>query len=311
MSILGVTYHYVRPCSASVPGLRYLHLDDFKKQLDWLCSERRAIPREEFLAIARKEKEITDGFVLSFDDGLLDHYKFVLPELIKRGLWGSFYIPVGPYVTNRSLDVHLVHALLGVFGGQTILQHLENVVKELGINTKSQNGRSRYASADDDTAILEVKRKLNYDIDVNSRSEAIDKICKSLNFVLNPQDWYLSTSEMSEMASAGMIIGSHSMSHRPMSQLPASLQESEIHDSFDWIEKQLIDPMVRSFCYPYGGFDTFDSGTESILANAGSLWAFNTEEREILQQDVVERPQALPRIDCCNLPHGKARKYDS
>ena len=28
-------------------------------------------------------QKVTDGFVLTFDDGLLDHYDFVFPELMR------------------------------------------------------------------------------------------------------------------------------------------------------------------------------------------------------------------------------------
>ena len=311
MSILAVTYHYVRPDSPSAPRLRYLHLDNFRKQLDWLCENRRAISRDEFVSIAKGEIGVTDGFILTFDDGLLDHCKFVFPELVKRGLWGSFYIPVEPYISHRPLDVHLVHGLLGVFGGEKVLQVLEKIIQNSNVSVYGNRGSHRYTRADDEAAVLEVKRQLNYGIAVERRSEIIDGICEDLNFAMDPRDWYLSASEMNEMASAGMIIGSHSMSHRPMAQLSDEIQELEISKSFEWIEMHLENPMDRSFCYPYGGFDTFTPATESILNKNGSLWAFNNEEREILQSDFAERPQALPRIDCCNLPFGKAHKYDS
>ena len=311
MGILAVTYHYVRPDSPSAPRLRYLQLDNFKRQLDWLCDNRRAISCDEFVSIAKGEIEITDGFLLTFDDGLLDHYKFVFPELLKRGLWGAFYIPVEPYISHRPLDVHLVHCLLGVFGGEKVLKVLEKIVQNSNVSLDGIRGSHRYTSADDEAAVLEVKRQLNYGIAVERRSEIIDGICGALNYALDPRDWYLSSSEMNQMASAGMIIGSHSMSHRPMAQLSDEIQEFEISKSFEWIEMHLENSMARSFCYPYGGFDTFTSATESILNKNGSLWAFNTEEREILQKDFAERRQALPRIDCCNLPHGKSQKYTS
>ena len=311
MGILAVTYHYVRPDSPSAPRLRYLQLDNFKRQLDWLCDNRRAISCDEFVSIAKGEIGLTDGFLLTFDDGLLDHYKFVFPELLKRGLWGAFYIPVEPYISHRPLDVHLVHCLLGVFGGEKVLKVLEKIVQNSNVSLDGIRGSHRYTSADDEAAVLEVKRQLNYGIAVERRSEIIDGICGALNYALDPRDWYLSSSEMNQMASAGMIIGSHSMSHRPMAQLSDEIQEFEISKSFEWIEMHLENSMARSFCYPYGGFDTFTSATESILNKNGSLWAFNTEEREILQKDFAERRQALPRIDCCNLPHGKSQKYTS
>ena len=308
MTILGVTYHYVRPESPEVPGLRYLRLDDFRKQLDWLCDSRRPISRSEFLDIMKGKEEVTDGFILTFDDGLLDHYEFVFPELTKRGLWGAFYVPVGPYLDSRSLDVHQVHALLGVFGGQKVLSELNFALSKLGISLDQTISSNRYSQADDDEAVISVKRKLNYEIPIELRPIVLDRVCDQLKYELRVSDWYMSTSQLQEIANGGMVIGSHSVTHRPMRQLPLESQGSEIQKSFNWLEHTLGADLPRSFCYPYGGFDTFSIETEALLDEAGALWSFNTEEREISQIDVLERPQALPRFDCCNLPHGASRK---
>lgn len=308
MTILGITYHYVRPGSPEVPGLRFLHLDDFRKQLDWLCDSRRPISKNEFLDIMKGNEKVTDGFVLTFDDGLLDHYKYVFPELMKRGLWGAFYVPVGPHLDDRSLDVHQVHALLGTFGGQKVLNELNMALSSLEIFLDETISSNRYSQADDDEAIVRVKRKLNYELPIGLRSVVLNRVCEQLKYELRVSDWYMSTSQLQEMVDGGMIIGSHSVTHRPMCQLPLESQRTEIEESFSWLERTLGADLPRSFCYPYGGFDTFTIETEALLDETGSLWSFNTEEREISQLDVLERPQALPRFDCCNLPHGASRK---
>lgn len=309
MTLLGVTYHYVRPGSPLVPGLRYLDLEDFRKQLDWLSETRRNVSRDEFVSIMAGESPVSDGFFLTFDDGLSDHYQFVYPELTERGMWGSFYVPVGPYLDGRSLDVHLIHALLGVFGGAQVLSMLLQVLSELGIEFDEISKSNRYANVDDDEAIVEVKRKLNYELKVEQRSIVLDNICTRLDYQLDVADWYMTIPQMNEMVSAGMIIGSHSVSHRPMSQLSAEQQSHEIETSFQWLEANVPTREPRSFGYPYGGFDTFTPETESLLSGAGVKWSLNFENREISQSDVVNRPQALPRVDCCTLPHGKSRKH--
>ena len=60
------------------------------------------------------------NMLLTFDDGLSDHYQYVLPELRRRGLWGIFYIPAGPYQSGRMLDVHCIHLLIGRYGGEKV-----------------------------------------------------------------------------------------------------------------------------------------------------------------------------------------------
>jgi len=309
MTILAVTYHYVRPISPGCPRLRFLHLDDFRSQLDFLCSNHRPISRDEFISIMNGFTPVTDGFILTFDDGLSDHFDFVFPELVSRGLWGSFYIPVNPFLNLRVLDVHITHAILGKFGGSIALESLELALKRFNLKPTNEFGNTRYKNNDDDAATLNVKRILNYDLEIKDRSLVLDQMCVNLNFSIDISKWYLSIVQMNEMSQNGMIIGSHSVSHRPMSLLSVDQQEGEIKASFDWLEQSLDNPCVRSFAYPYGGFDTFTPDTERLLHEAGSLWSFNTEEQMITQLEINTRPQALSRFDCCNLPFGKSRSY--
>lgn len=306
MSLLAVVYHYVRPDSPDVPGLRYLHLDDFRSQLDYLASVRRPVKRDEFIAAVKGHIPLPNGFILTFDDGLADHANFVLPELVNRGWWGSFYVPAGPWLQNRSLDVHTVHALLGRLGGQTVLTSLELVMKKFGLTNSRSFGNARYLNDDDNEATLMVKRLLNYDIEPRHRSMVIDSLIDNLDCRADPNEWYMSIGQMDKLIKAGMVIGSHTVTHRPMSQLTTEQQAEEIDLSFEWLESVVPTP-IRSFCYPYGGNDTFNVTTEKLLADAGCLWSFNVDNQEITQAEVSQRPQALSRIDCCQLPFGKSR----
>ena len=50
--------------------------------------------------------------LLTFDDGLKDHIKYVLPELNKRKIKGCFFPPGAPIEESRALNVHLIHFIL-------------------------------------------------------------------------------------------------------------------------------------------------------------------------------------------------------
>ena len=72
-----------------------------------------------------------NGVVLTFDDGLKDHYNFVYPELKRRGLWGIFYIPTGQYKNKKILDVHRIHLLKGKLGSTKVLKKVLDKFEEM------------------------------------------------------------------------------------------------------------------------------------------------------------------------------------
>ena len=45
-----IMYHYVRPVPEELPFFRYLHVDDFARQIDWLMQNHRLVSRDELFA---------------------------------------------------------------------------------------------------------------------------------------------------------------------------------------------------------------------------------------------------------------------
>src|SRR5262245_41774271 len=107
-----IMYHYVRPDDASFPHFRHMTVDAFEQQLDYFSDKYRLLSRVEFAQSLETGAPIRDGIVLTFDDGVKDHFEHVLPALTRRGTFGVFYIPAYPYFTGRILDVHRTHLLL-------------------------------------------------------------------------------------------------------------------------------------------------------------------------------------------------------
>jgi len=124
-----VMYHYVREAPDRLPYFRYLHVDDFARQLDWFADSNRLVKRDEFDEAYRTGR-VPEGFVLTFDDRLADHHGFVLPLLKERGLFGIFYICSGPLERRKLLDVHRIHLILGRLGGEAAMERLQRRVTE-------------------------------------------------------------------------------------------------------------------------------------------------------------------------------------
>jgi len=78
--------------------------------------------------------------------------------------------------------------------------------------------------------------------------------------------------------------------------------------------KPLLDSMMKHF---FGG-EEMELARElymtpdqiralHVLEENGCLFSFNVEPRDMTTQDILSRPQALPRYDCNMFPHGQCR----
>lgn len=304
----GVMYHYVRREDGRFPEFRYLHWDDYSLQLEHFARTEGFVAKDAFLE-ALATGTARPGIVLTFDDGFNDHLA-VAKDLERRGMWGIFYIPAGPYLNGQMLNVHRIHLLLGSRGGAAVLAALAPLVTdEMLIDQHVEAFRQlTYVLQVNDEATTLVKRILNYFISYEHRRPLIDRVIDRLHASLPaPRDFYLSTEDLRTMQRAGMMIGSHSVSHRIFSKLPVGEQREEIVRSLGFLEEVTSGLGVRTFCYPYGGFHTFTADTERLLEEAGCRFSFNVEARDIADTDLQARRQALPRYDCNLFLHGQAR----
>ena len=87
----------------------------------------------------------------------------------------------------------------------------------------------------------------------------------------------LSWPELKSLAEAGWEIGSHSCSHRRLTELPHVELVRELEDSRARIEEQLQQPCL-SFCYPYGDLD--DSVVDAVRS-AGYAAACTSERFQV------------------------------
>jgi peptidoglycan/xylan/chitin deacetylase (PgdA/CDA1 family) len=291
-------YHYVRPKSKEYPFFNNLDLDVFRRQLDYFDNEYGFILKKDYIN-AIKNKQNIDGVVLTFDDGLKDHFKYVLPELEKRNLWGIFYISTGVYSKEELLGVHRVHYLKGKVGSKKILSDLESIVDEsmLDNSTIKEFDKDIYRSSSYESSEKELRRLLNYYINYKYRDAVLDKLMKvyfdeqSLFY-----DVYLKQEEIKKLSDAGNIIGSHTVSHKVLSRLSYADQEYEINESFKFIEK-ITKQSYKSFCYPYGYTSSYNQDTLDILRHAKVDDACIFDNK--VQGESVNKLE-LSRIDCNN-----------
>jgi peptidoglycan/xylan/chitin deacetylase (PgdA/CDA1 family) len=304
-----IMYHYVRE-NVNLPPYGYYHLniDDFRAQLDHFESTIGFVNKSEFIECIHNGTEPPEGVVLTFDDGLIDHYRWVLPELQSRDLWAIFYVPTTPMRTETVLDVHRVHSLIGKVDHQKLLAAIDEIVREKMIQKQNREEfkNNTYQKQDSAEGVSYIKQILNYYTKDSYRTQIIDRLeTKFFEESISVEDLYLSEEQIQALDDAGMIVGAHSVTHRVLSQLSEQQQREEISQSFGHLD-EIVDTLpYRTFCYPYGGSHTYTSETKTILDTVNCSWTFDVRSQDIDKEE-LESPQTLPRYDCCEFPHGTA-----
>ncbi len=302
-----IMYHYVREYNLDFPYFKYLDIKKFRQQLDFFDDKFGFVNKDEFINAIRDKAFIPkDKIILTFDDGLSDHYDFVYPELKKRGLWGIFYVPTLPLSKKAFLGVHKIHILTGCVEAEKLISQLDNLITdEMIADKKIESFRTEtYKNQKNSEAIENFKRTMNYYINYKDREWVLNELLKINNLNIETKDFYLTVKQMKEMKKNGMLFGSHSESHPVFSKLAYKDQEREIVDSFNALDKVLNPMEAKTFCFPYGGFHSFNKDTIEILNANKCSFSFNVEPRDITLEDIISSPQTLPRYDCNLFKHG-------
>lgn len=305
-----VMYHYVRKPSAEVPHFTYLDADEFERQLDYFSKQYTVASRQQYLEALAAGEALKNSIILTFDDGLSDHYDFVRPALLKRGMWGIFFISTNPYVEQKLLDVHRTHYLLGKIGGAAFLRQVNSRIRdEMLLRDRAQLLEANtYTRQNNQQAVTSVKRLLNYLIRPESRRLLLDEIMQDVvgDESALAQDFYLSDTQIRQMVADGFDIGCHAHSHTLLSNLDESQQSHEISESTRILRGSTGNQLFPCFCYPYGGKHSYNADTLNLIEREGYTSGFSVESRDIVNSDLMAYRFELPRYDCNEFPHGKA-----
>lgn len=218
-----------------------------------------------------------------------------------------FYVSTQPYQHGKVLDVHRIHLLCGAFDGPDLLMALKAFLDESMIpDEKRKEFREQtYIRQDNYEGITEFKRILNYFVSYEYREDLINSVANELNYLFETSQFYVSMEKLKKMQLGGNILGSHTVSHPVMSKLSKLEQNAEINSSFSYLSANIkLD--IKTYCHPYGGFNSFNKETVKALEENGVDFSFNVESRDICDEDLVSSIQFLPRYDCNEFLFGKA-----
>ena len=274
-----IMYHYVRPKSKTNGNLRYLTTDQFNKQLDYFEKNFGFLSPEEF-KYYMDNKISTEKVLLTFDDGLIDHFKYVFQILKERELKGFFFIPTSIF-DSKVLNVHKTHFLLKNYNSKKIHSLIIELMNDSEFKfEKKYANASVYKFSKHEEFEFEVKKLLNYILDFKSSEFLLKKIFQTLNLdEKDLTDIYLNEYQLNEMYKEGQVIGSHTVNHKILSSLDYKNQKEEITKSFQRLNNY-INPLIKTISYPFGYEFTYDISTLKVLDEEKVRYGFIFDNKE-------------------------------
>jgi len=276
-----VMYHYVRDpgdrCEAGT-GIPGLGVAQFEAQVAWLAREHTLIAWPDLRDFLVDHKPLpASACLLTFDDGVLDHFHNVFPILRARGLSGLFFA-LAREDGETLTPAHLIHFLLPVLSCLRLRDAVWNWLspaqrERFSLAEARYQAQFNSGSPDDPTLILNsVLQREFFDEARPILSELFERHIGDEAAIA--RDYSLSRAQIAEMVAGGMHFGGHSRSHPWFDWVGTAAQSDEIAASAAWLRE--IETGPWAFAYPYGGFTARSPG---LLQAHGFAAGLTTREQ--------------------------------
>jgi peptidoglycan/xylan/chitin deacetylase (PgdA/CDA1 family) len=242
-----------------------ISIEDFEVQIKFLIKNYNLISLYKALDYLSGRIDIKpNSLVITFDDVTRDNYRNAFPVLKKWGINATFFLSTGSIETGQMLWIHKRKCLENILGLIGFIEEFNRVTPYLKINEHSK---------------MALKTVLKFKLKAQERQRILDTI---FNSVLKKKDesfdsdhLYLSWNEVKEMSNAGMLFGSHTVTHPVLAMEEEDVVRDEILRSKKEIENR-IQKKVDLFAYPFGDAGSLDPKIKEILKLAGMRCALTT-----------------------------------
>lgn len=302
-----IMYHYVRPPGLR-SGLHFRSLDQFKKQLTFLSSKYNILTPNEFRAVISGQRGIEGQCCyLTFDDGYIDHFRYVLPVLLEYKMKAGFFVPVNPIDRGKPLDVNKIQYLLGVAEPASILNFITRYANDkfglvLERNLKSKGFHSsRYGTE----SVRYLKALLQYMLPLEVRTALVEK---AFDYFVGIDDeelcgeLYMTREHIDVLLDLEMEIGGHGLSHVWLGKETKEKVSEEMQATSRFLHSFGIPQDEWTLCYPSGSFnEAVIQSAKKYGATAGLTTIVGVNVFDDLHR--VDGAYSLKRLDTNDLPH--------
>ena len=274
-----IMYHYIRDlgdaaeAGSGIPGMS---VQVFEAQLDELSKQYTFVTWPEVCMALQAAKPLpSSACLLTFDDGVRDHYLNAFRILHHRNLSGLFFA-LDRLETEGFVLAHKIHFLLaklGLTGLREAIWEELNPAQQEHFTQAEKRYQLKYPPISMDRRINLLKAVLQRDL-----STEVDPLLSDLfERHVGPEKemartYYLNALQIREMTAGGMHFGGHSRNHPWFDWIDAETRTAEIKASQDWLQQ--FEPGPWAFAYPYGGLS---DDSPRLLKEHGFLAAFTTQ----------------------------------
>jgi peptidoglycan/xylan/chitin deacetylase (PgdA/CDA1 family) len=275
-----ITYHGVLPQGYKPidPGFdgSLITASTFRRQLRLLKRKYHVISPEEMRSWCQSGGELPPrAALITCDDGFLNNLTEMLPILHDEGLRCLFFVTGASVNDRRTMLWYEELLLLFLRARPGRFEISSDGIEISGILGERERRRALWWSA--------VKRLSQ--VGAERRERFQQAVCsyfglpESLDFYLStyPETerhfCLLTSAELRQLASAGMTIGAHTLTHPILAQLPPELAWSEIVESRARLESAL-GKSIWAFAYPFGDAASVTPRIVAMTKQAGFDAAF-------------------------------------
>jgi peptidoglycan/xylan/chitin deacetylase (PgdA/CDA1 family) len=280
-----VMYHYVRDLPRTpFPKLKGMLLDDFRTQVSELSSQFEMASVESAMDFLSGEyRPRRDLCLLTFDDGLKEHYADVTPILHEKRIRGVFFLITQCLEEKKVAAVHMNHFLMAHLEfedyADAFFRKVVSMCPDAFAPLNVDAARAAQTYPWDTPEVARFKYLFNFGMDPELRDRAVREL-----FVQHIADeatfadsLYLTWEEARKMQKAGMAIGGHTHQHKPLANLGSRELAWDLETCSKLLHQHLHPQAVWSFSYPYGKKDSFHLRAVRKLQQLNFRCAFSTE----------------------------------
>lgn len=300
-------YHYIRDLRHSrYPEIKGLDIELFRRQIAFFRTNFNIVRMEQIIDFLENEIPLPENpILLTFDDGYVDHYTYVLPVLEENGIQGSFFIPGKTFSMHQLLDVNKLHYILV---SADINKLIEDVFERMDFYRGSEfeypsNHElfNEYAKASrfDVKEVIFVKRMLQTVLPETLRNRISSDLFEKYVGVSEEQlayELYMTPAQIRTLKRHGMYIGIHGYDHYWLGNLNENEMKQDIVDALEVMD-EFIDRDRWVMNYPYG---SYNQEVLDFIKREGACMGLTTKvgTADLSSDSVLE----LPRFDCNDFP---------
>jgi|TARA_B100000953_G_scaffold292204_1_gene279163 peptidoglycan/xylan/chitin deacetylase (PgdA/CDA1 family) len=256
---LSLCYHYIRPSKDIDKFQRLLGTSEaeFHEHTKILQQNFQMISLQEAKKLCEGKLSLNEkhGMLMTFDDGLSDHY-LAAKILNQYDIKATFFIPTGILEDQLPATPNIIHYCLADFGIESFIDVFNKAL--LFYQLKSENFNLAFNKKNDDQweTIKKIKLIFKYKLGhINARKIAIyiyeNLLLPKYPDILNIM--HLTENQIKEMLEMGHSIGVHTRSHVSVASSNLSLSDfnKEVVYPKKFLEKT-FDTEIIAFAYPFG-----------------------------------------------------------